>query len=235
MAVSLYQIQPIVSFPPSCTRVYTTEISGCVVSDFTNRGSCSAECIESLETLSRSLNVACVGTRAFSKSLIGLFFQGLGVQTLCPNAAGGDREIESPVRSNPPQTPPSTETRLPQPTQTQTEEPSTRAPPSARSSATSTTTTKEFTSTRSTFTITDSYFTTSSMPSTPASDPVTTRTTPKLSATPRINPEKDPFGGFGNVFDIIAPNRAATIDRSRKMAIGIAASAVLFTIQLAWQ
>ncbi|OAX77083.1 hypothetical protein ACJ72_08622 [Emergomyces africanus] len=246
MAVSLHQIQPIISFPPSCTRAYSTNISGCVVSDFINRGSCSPECIEGLETLSRSLNMACVGSRAFSRSLIGLFFQGLGVQTLCPNARGGREggrregggEIQSPTRSNPPDISRSTKTRRPPPTHTQpaqTEDPSTGTPLPTQSSTTSTSTSHESTNTRSTFTTSDPHTTTSPPLSTTASDPATTQTKLNPFTTRSIDPEKDPFGGFGNAFDIIAPNRAATTGQSRKMAIGFAASAVLFSIQLAWQ
>ncbi|KKZ61683.1 hypothetical protein EMCG_03792 [[Emmonsia] crescens] len=231
MAVSLDQIQPIISFTPSCTRVYTSDISGCTAGDFTNRGSCSPECVEGLETLSRSLNIACVGTRAFSGSLIGLFFRGLGVETLCPNGGGGGGggEIESPTRANPSDTPPTTETRRPRPTQTQTEDPSTPTPSPTRRPTTSTTTT------RSASTTSDSYVTPSPPPSTTTSDSTTTRTTLEPSTTRASDPENDPFGGFGNAFDIIAPNRAASTSQSRKIGIGIAGAAVLFTIQLAWQ
>ncbi|PGH06760.1 hypothetical protein GX51_02201 [Blastomyces parvus] len=229
IAISLDQIQPIISFPPSCTNVYTSEITDCTVRDFTNGGSCSPECIESLEALTRSLNIACVGARAFSTSLIGLFFQGLGVQTLCPNAGG--REVESSAPANPPDIPPATETGRPPPTQTQTQE---QPPPppttTSRRLAPSTTSTNA----HSTSTTSDSYVTPSLPPSTTASDPPSTRTT-SATSTKTIDPNDDPFGGFGNAFDIIAPNRAASTSQPRKLAISVAGAAILFSMQLAWQ
>ncbi|KLJ06969.1 hypothetical protein EMPG_17541 [Blastomyces silverae] len=235
IAISLDQIQPIISFPPSCTTVYTSEISDCTIRQFANGGSCSPECVESLEALTLSLNAACVGTRAFSTSLIGLFFQGLGVQTLCPNAGGpggggGGREIESSAPANPPEIPPVTETRRPPPTQTQTEEPSSATTRRLTPSTTST-------NARSTSTTSGSYVMPSLPPSTTASDPTSTRTTsePSATTTKTTNPNNDPFGGFGNAFDIIAPNRAASTSQPRKLAIGIAGAAVLLSIQLAWQ
>ncbi|OAT14522.1 hypothetical protein BDBG_09528 [Blastomyces gilchristii SLH14081] len=117
IAISLDQIQPIISFPPSCTRVYTSEISDCTVRDFANEGSCSPGCVEGLEALARSLNAACVGTRASPTSLIGLFFQGLGVQTLCPNAEGRRRsrqgKLRVPAPANPLDIPPCHRDRSP--------------------------------------------------------------------------------------------------------------------------
>ncbi|OJD24075.1 hypothetical protein ACJ73_04563 [Blastomyces percursus] len=227
IAISLDQIQPIISFPPSCTRVYTSEISDCTVRDFANGGSCSPECVESLEALTRSLNAACVGTRAFSTALIGLFFQGLGVQALCPNSGGtggGGREIESSAPANPPDIPPVTESRRPPPTQTQTEEPSSTTTQRLAPSTTST-------NARSTSTTSDSYVMPSLPRSTTASDPTSTRTTsePFATTTKTTGPNDDPFGGFGNAFDIIAPNQAASTSQPRKLAIGIVGAAVLLS------
>ncbi|EEQ90700.1 hypothetical protein RJZ56_006391 [Blastomyces dermatitidis] len=233
IAISLDQIQPIISFPPSCTRVYTSEISDCTVRDFANEGSCSPGCVEGLEALARSLNAACVGTRASPTSLIGLFFQGLGVQTLCPNAGGAGggagREIESSAPANPPDIPRVTETGRPPPTQAQTEEPS--ATTTTRRLAPSTTSTTS----HSTSTTSDSYVIPSLPPSATASDPTSTTTSePSATTTKTTDPNDDPFGGFGNAFDIIAPNQAASMSQPRKLAIGVAGAAVLFTMHLAW-
>ncbi|EER37406.1 hypothetical protein HCEG_07202 [Histoplasma capsulatum var. duboisii H88] len=223
-AISLEDIQPIQSFPPSCTEVYTSEISNCTIDDFST-GACSAACVESLEFLTVSLNKNCVGSQALSATLIGLFFQGLGVQTLCPAAAEGqDQNLTSALPSN---TLSATDTRRPGTTQTQTEEPVT-----TRTFTVHLTTTSETTTTLSSPTPSDSQ-TLSPPPPTTASNPEPTQTTLKPSATKTKDPNKDPFGGFGNANDIIAPNRAASTSQSLNTVMGIAGVAILLTMQLA--
>ncbi|PGH17618.1 hypothetical protein AJ79_00979 [Helicocarpus griseus UAMH5409] len=216
LAVSLDQIQPIVSFTPSCTRVYTSQISNCTASDFTNRGSCSPECIESLEAVSVALNNECVGTRASSGSLIGLFFQGIGVQTLCPNA-GGERDAAPTDTLDIASI---TESKNSQPTRTATE----REGPSLLSTdnpdATNTTSASG----------SDSVV----APSAPSATTSATQTTSEPSTTVG-GPTNDPFGGFGNALDIIAPNAGLPTFRTRRsqnMLTGIAAAVVLFGMRL---
>ncbi|ODH38834.1 hypothetical protein ACO22_02147 [Paracoccidioides brasiliensis] len=218
----------------------------CTNSDFTDKGSCSQACIAELEALSRSLNIACIGSRALAESLIGLFFQSLGVQTLCPNAVirdgGGSGVGEERTSQDPGPTDtqllPSSETRTPQPTPTETEtgEVSSRTtrPPSVTTSAATRVT--SIRSTSITTIMTSILSTTTSVPAPPtpttpesssssSSTTTTTTTTATATATRTRAPTKDPFGGFGNAFDIIAPNKATPTLRSSRswnMAIGVA-------------
>lgn len=87
LAVSLSQLQPIESFPAVCMAVWDSQIKGCTAEDFTMHQTCSSACLRGLESLAVTLNQACAGTSARSNTLIGLFFQGLGVSTLCPTSA----------------------------------------------------------------------------------------------------------------------------------------------------
>ncbi|ODH53002.1 hypothetical protein GX48_00871 [Paracoccidioides brasiliensis] len=260
VAISLDQIQPIAFFTQTCTKVYTSDMKYCTNSDFTDKGSCSQACIAELEALSRSLNIACIGSRALAESLIGLFFQSLGVQTLCPNAVirdgGGSGVGEERTSQDPGPTDtqllPSSETRTPQPTPTETEtgEVSSRTtrPPSVTTSAATRVT--SIRSTSITTIMTSILSTTTSVPAPPtpttpessssssSTTTTTTTTTATATATRTRAPTKDPFGGFGNAFDIIAPNKATPTLRSSRswnMAIGVATAVILLTMLLTWQ
>ncbi|EEH40990.2 hypothetical protein PAAG_02966 [Paracoccidioides lutzii Pb01] len=250
VAISLNEIQPIVYFTPTCTSVYTSNMKYCTNSDFTNEGPCSSGCIAELEALSRSLNIACVGSRALAESLIGLFFQNLGVQALCPNAVIGDDEGSGGEGERTSQDPgptdtqllPSSETRTSQPSRTETEtgEVSSRPtrPPSVTTSAATRVTTIRSTSITTMMTSILSTTTSVPAPPTPTTQESSSSSSSSTTATRTRAPTKDPFGGFGNAFDIIAPNNATPTLRSSRswnMAIGVATAVILLTMLLAWQ
>ena len=88
--VSLSQFQAIVGFPQACTNAYQTPVTACTASDFSNGAPCSANCISGLQQITTSINAACQGSKANPDSLIGLFFQNKGVDSLCPNSGDGD-------------------------------------------------------------------------------------------------------------------------------------------------
>ena len=86
-ALSLTTFQQINGFSTVCTNAYNTPLTDCSNSDFDGQG-CSAKCIGFLDSLTNAMEEACAGTIAYPNTLIGLFFRGEGVQTLCPNAGG---------------------------------------------------------------------------------------------------------------------------------------------------
>lgn len=94
-AVSLSRFQAISSFPAACTVVWLSQIPGCSPDDFRNGRTCSSACIRGLEAMSEAINGACIGSRARKETLIGLFFQGLGVSKLCPNIVESDPSTRS--------------------------------------------------------------------------------------------------------------------------------------------
>ncbi|KAK2813387.1 hypothetical protein FQN50_000702 [Emmonsiellopsis sp. PD_5] len=226
VAVSLDQIQSIQLFTPICTEVYMSEIPNCTVSDFTNRGSCSKECIEGLEVLSEALNEACVGTRASTSSVIGMFFQGRGVELLCPNARGSGPNNPDPSEPGPP----ATETAGSQ-TRSQSRSQSRQSSQTSRPSQTATATDASATSLR-----TDDSSTTAAQPPTATPDPTTTSSSNPPTTTTQA-PTNDPFGGFGNALDIIAPNGGAALAQSHclNIPVGIVMAVVLLGTQLVWQ
>lgn len=83
--ITLSQFQQISGFSDTCTTAYNTPLTQCTQSDFENGRSCSMSCVAMLEEVQALLATACRGTKAFPNTLIGMFFQGGGVQTLCPN------------------------------------------------------------------------------------------------------------------------------------------------------
>ena len=86
-ALTLSIFQQINGFSDVCTNAYNTPLTDCSNSDFAGNG-CSAKCIGFLDSLTNALEEACAGTSAYPNTLIGLFFRGEGVQTMCPNAGG---------------------------------------------------------------------------------------------------------------------------------------------------
>ncbi|KAK2786116.1 hypothetical protein FQN52_007996 [Onygenales sp. PD_12] len=229
VAVSLDKIQSIQLFTPICTEVYMSEIPNCTASEFTNRGSCSKECIEGLEVLSEALNEACVGTKASTSSVIGMFFQGRGVELLCPNARGSGANNPDPSEPSPP----ATETAGTQ-TRSQTRSQSRQSSGTTQPSQTATATTDASTTSLRTD---DDPTTTVTQPSTTAPDPTTT-SSPNPPTTTTEEPTNDPFGGFGNALDIIAPNGGAALAPSQGLyyiPVGIVMAVVLLGTQLVWQ
>ncbi|CAD6593505.1 MAG: hypothetical protein ASARMPREDX12_007268 [Alectoria sarmentosa] len=86
-ALTLSAYQPIDGFSAACTNAYNTPLTDCSSSDFDGQG-CSAKCIGFLDNLRNTLLDVCAGTIVYPNTLIGLFFDGEGVQTLCSNAGG---------------------------------------------------------------------------------------------------------------------------------------------------
>lgn len=86
-ALTLTTLQPINGFNAACTNAYNTPLTDCSNSDFAGKG-CSVKCVGFLDSLTTALNETCAGTSAYPNTLIGLFFDGLGVQTICSTANG---------------------------------------------------------------------------------------------------------------------------------------------------
>lgn len=194
VAVSLSQFQAIESFPPICMAAWESQIPGCTARDFSDGRSCSAACIQGLEALTVTLNDACARTRAGKDTLIGLFFQNLGVSTLCPNAA-----------SNSSQT--TTASQIQSTSAAGTVAPTTVTPTSTSMTETSASTT---TSSQSSTTSTS----TSSSNSLTSVDPTlqitfdgtatTTQEVTSSTSSPLGSSETQGFGGSGNAFNILA-------------------------------
>ncbi|CAF9923792.1 MAG: hypothetical protein ALECFALPRED_002548 [Alectoria fallacina] len=92
-ALTLSAYQPIDGFSAACTNAYNTPLTDCSSSDFEGQG-CSAKCIGFLDNLRNTLLDVCAGTVVYPNTLIGLFFDGEGVQTLCSNAGGSSSSSE---------------------------------------------------------------------------------------------------------------------------------------------
>ncbi|KAL8686095.1 MAG: hypothetical protein Q9218_007352, partial [Villophora microphyllina] len=80
---SLSQLQPIAGFSDMCTKAYNTPLTACTISDFYQGSTCSPQCVDFLEKMTKLLNQECKGTTAFPNTLIGMFFQKTAVQKLC--------------------------------------------------------------------------------------------------------------------------------------------------------
>lgn len=83
--VSLASFIPrIDNLPSSCDTVYTTSISGCVPDDFKVGATCTAACVRGLSEIADSVKDKCKNVDAGELSIIGVFQNGLGIQSLCP-------------------------------------------------------------------------------------------------------------------------------------------------------
>lgn len=83
--VSLASFIPrIDNLPKSCNAVYTSSISGCVADDFKSGATCSAACVRGLSAIAESVKDKCANVDAGELSIIGVFQNGLGIQSLCP-------------------------------------------------------------------------------------------------------------------------------------------------------
>ena len=115
-SVTLSQFQQINGFPSGCTKAYNTPIPGCVPSDFQGSNVCSQACVSGLMALTSLINSACAGVSTSPSTLIGLFFEGKGVQALCPETASAPSQTPPqqtatpPVASSSPQPPQQTTT-----------------------------------------------------------------------------------------------------------------------------
>ncbi|KAJ9221014.1 hypothetical protein DTO027B5_5789 [Paecilomyces variotii] len=232
-AVSLSDFQSISSFSATCTAVWIASIPGCSTEDFKKGHSCSSQCIAGLQTINVVVNKACEGSQAGKDTLIGLFFQGLGVSTLCP-----DSNSDSPSQStSEPET--AETTSMEETTTSQSEAPTTsdqasttrtstsQLPQTTAAATTTSSTTAEATSAISTAPSTLSSSVTSAAetaittaavkPPSPTSS--VSSSSSSSSSTNSIPPEATRgFGGSGNAFDILAGEGSRTERRSRKMA-----------------
>ena len=111
-SVNLSQFQQINGFPSACTKAYNTPIPGCTANDFTNDNPCSQTCVAGLMALTSLINSSCAGISTSPNTLIGLFFEGQGVQALCPAVSSipiptqPQTSAQPPVTTAPAQGPP---------------------------------------------------------------------------------------------------------------------------------
>jgi hypothetical protein len=83
--VSLASFIPrIDNLPSACGKVYNTVIAGCVASDFSKGTTCSAACVRGLNAIAQEVQSECANVDAGEISIIGVFQNGLGIQSLCP-------------------------------------------------------------------------------------------------------------------------------------------------------
>ena len=164
-ALSLTTFQPINGFSAACTTAYNTELTDCVDSDFTGQG-CSKKCIGFLDSLTQTLNNDCAGTSSYPNTLIGMFFNGTGVHTLCPNAGvlsfssgGGNAYGQGGGQSGSPATPSAATEASASTSSTSTSSTSTSS--SSTSTSTSTSSSSYSTSTSTSFSSSYSYSTSS--------------------------------------------------------------------------
>lgn len=73
------------NLPSECSKIYTSEISGCAVSDFT-ASDCSQSCIRSLQSMVDPIQEACGGNGLSGQNLVVAFLAGVGPQQICKNA-----------------------------------------------------------------------------------------------------------------------------------------------------
>ncbi|CAE7033352.1 hypothetical protein PTT_08867 [Pyrenophora teres f. teres 0-1] len=83
--VSLASFIPrIDNLPTACNNVYRTEISGCTADDFKPGATCTNACVQGLSKIGASVSEKCARVDAGELSIIGVFQNGLGIQSLCP-------------------------------------------------------------------------------------------------------------------------------------------------------
>ncbi|KAI1537263.1 hypothetical protein PtrCC142_005196, partial [Pyrenophora tritici-repentis] len=83
--VSLASFIPrIDNLPTACNTVYRTDISGCTADDFKPGATCTDACVQGLSKIGASVSDKCAGVDAGELSIIGVFQNGLGIQSLCP-------------------------------------------------------------------------------------------------------------------------------------------------------
>ena len=83
--VSLASFIPRVdNLPTACNTVYRTDISGCTADDFKPGATCTNACVQGLAKIGAGVSDKCAGVDAGELSIIGVFQNGLGIQSLCP-------------------------------------------------------------------------------------------------------------------------------------------------------
>ncbi|OJJ49814.1 hypothetical protein ASPZODRAFT_128345 [Penicilliopsis zonata CBS 506.65] len=229
LAVSLSQFQAIAGFPPLCTSTWNSEIPGCAAEDFDQgRRPCSAACIEGLQSTATTLNQTCAGSEVGEDTLIGLFFRGLGVSTVCPGNAvaspkalagtqteGRLSRMPTPPSPSPPPPPPpttiittTTSSSFPsEPTESSLTPSTSMAstlyeyrPPATTQAVSPTDTCLS----DSTVTSTTMHATNTGKPSTSILQPMSDLTATSTTHSAPGSDETQGFGGSGNAFDILA-------------------------------
>ncbi|KAH8801643.1 hypothetical protein F5884DRAFT_862339 [Xylogone sp. PMI_703] len=177
-ALSLANFQEITSSGVSlaCQLAYDAQIPTCQVSDF--KGGCSRGCEEALLGIANFVSLACVGTSASSKTLLGIVQRGGILQALCSASQQTTTTTTSAMET--------TTTS----TQQVTSETSTTMMTTSSTSIVVTTTTR-VTSTTSSTPLTST--TTSSQASTTSTTPITSSTT--TSSTQSASDSVDVGGG----------------------------------------
>ncbi|KAL6708593.1 hypothetical protein ACN47E_002574 [Coniothyrium glycines] len=85
-AVSLASFIPrIDSLPSQCASVYNSQIDGCKAEDFGGGAQCSKACVQGLNKITEAVRTSCADVDVGETSIIGVFQNGLGLASLCPN------------------------------------------------------------------------------------------------------------------------------------------------------
>jgi len=82
-----------------CEATYNTLIKGCQATDFGVNVVCSAACIRGLEGITQQVQRSCSGVRVDQSSIIGVFQNGIGIRSLCPNNEEGASSSTTSARS----------------------------------------------------------------------------------------------------------------------------------------
>ena len=84
-SVSLASFIPRVdNLPSQCANIYNAKIEGCTAADFAQSATCSNACVQGLVKITEAVNRACQDVDVGETSIIGVFQNGLGIQSLCP-------------------------------------------------------------------------------------------------------------------------------------------------------
>lgn len=227
-SVTLSEFQQINGFSAQCTRAYNTPIPNCTPNDFVNDNACSQACISGLEALTSLINTECAGTSTSPNTLIGLFFEGKGVQALCPQGASTSPTIQ-PQTSSPPSASPSQQS-VPQTTRSTPSasvhsSSSIQAPSNTRTSQKPST--PQATANPTPATSSPSASSSPPLPSFTLSSPETLTATAHPSSTSNTNSfggSVDPFGGSASA--------ASTYEVNRKLLAIVVVIVVLLRVWL---
>nr|POF13958.1 hypothetical protein CFP56_02982 [Quercus suber] len=86
-AVKLSDFLPrLENLSPACDAIYTSLVSGCQGSDFTNGAICSTTCISGLQEMTDAVKAACGNQDLEGSNVIAAYLADQGPQTLCHNA-----------------------------------------------------------------------------------------------------------------------------------------------------
>ncbi|KAF1945974.1 hypothetical protein EJ02DRAFT_14414 [Clathrospora elynae] len=83
--VSLASFIPsIENLPLQCNIVYNAQIPGCVANDFSQGATCSRACVQGIVLIAEAVLRKCKDVDVGETSIIGVFLNGFGIQSLCP-------------------------------------------------------------------------------------------------------------------------------------------------------